>query len=628
MKKQLLSILLCLIMVVGLLPTAVLAEETAPTFDLTTDLAGITIPDDLVTCICTTTNESKTYGRLLGGFTKYGKVTKKNDIWTVTVWIENSVYLNNFDTDTKEKHSPDSDHFDDFAPPVQFKLKYNGQKWELMDQIPTGKELHFTCEGKHKPSAPMFSNITDTGNELVAVSCTNVSGGPSAKLYGLIDGSITATEPALNDGVYESTITLNAKKYLEKFNADTGILHGLVSEVDTEGKSIDPVFVVKYDHDRRMWVPKEETKGLLIFVKCEKHETQPQPPETPMYPTIDNISGLDKVNVGVLCIQAPDQSKIYGLIDGGFTATEPALKEGVYESMVTIIPSAYCNQYNSDTGITHELRPLLDVDEQPILRSFVVKYNEVTKKWMVAGEKVELGIWVNCDKHETQPQPPNLPMYPTIDNISGLNDKIVAVLCANAQGGQQSGKYYGLLNGGFTSTMPTREGDMYESTLTLIPSVYCNQYSTDTGIPHTVNPKQNPEGLAFVVKYDEAEKLWMPKEDVKPMGIWVNCDKHETSTSVTPVYPPSGGGSTIKPGSNGSNQGDGAVVNPDNNQGDNKDKVDTGNKQTGKTKKSDTMEKVPKTGDNTGMTIWLVLLLLSVGALLGTVAFDRKRKRI
>ena len=220
-----------------------------------------------------------------------------------------------------------------------------------------------------------------------------------------------------------------------------------------------------------------------------------------MYPTIDNISGLDKVNVGVLCIQAPAQSKIYGLIDGGFTATEPALKDGVYESMVTIIPSAYCNQYNSDTGITHELRPLLDVDEQPILRSFVVKYDEAIKKWMLASKKVEL-------------------------------------------------------------------------------------------------------------------------------GVWVNCGKHETSTSVTPVYPPSGGGSTIKPGSNGSNQGGEAVVNPDNNQGDNKDMVDTGNKQTGKTKKSDTMEKVPKTGDNTGMTIWLVLLLLSVGALLGTVAFDRKRKRI
>ena len=503
MKKRILGILLCLIMAVGMIPTMAMAQENEPPFNLETDLKGIQIPENLVTCICTTTNESKTYGRLLGGFTTDGKVIKENGEWTVIVQIKKSTYLKKFNADTGTTHFPDQDsnYSSDFTTPIQFELKHSGGKWELMGQIPTGKELHFTCDGKHKPSVPMFSNITGISEKLVAVSCTNVSGGSSGKFYGLIDGAFTATEPILNsDGVYESTITLNAKKYLERFNADTGILHSLVSEKDTEGKPIDPVFVVKYDHDKKMWVPKEETKNLIIFVKCEKHEAQPQPPE--------------------------------------------------------------------------------------------------------------------------------MPMYPTIDNISGLNDKIVAVLCANAQGGQQSGKYYGLLNGGFTSTMPTREGDMYESTLTLIPSVYCNQYSTDTGIPHTVNPKQNAEDLTFVVKYDEEQKLWMPKEDVTPMGIWVNCDKHETSTSVTPVYPPSGGGSTIKPGSNGNNQGDGAVVNPDNNQGDNKDKVDTGNKQTGKTKKSDTMEKVPKTGDNTGMTIWLVLLLLSVGALFGTVAFDRKRKRI
>ena len=628
MKKRILGILLCLIMAVGMIPTMAMAQENEPPFNLETDLKGIQIPENLVTCICTTTNESKTYGRLLGGFTKYGKVTKKNDIWTVTVRIENSVYLKNFDTDTKENHSPDPKHLTDFAPPVQFELKHNGEKWELMDQIPIGKELHFTCDGKHKPSVPMFSNITDTGNELVAVSCTNVSGGPSAKLYGLIDGSITATEPALNDGVYESTITLNAKKYLEKFNADTGILHGLVSEVDTEGNPIDPVFVVKYDHGRRMWVPKEKTKGLLIFVRCEKHETQPQPPNLP---TIDKISGLNDKIVAVLCAntQAGQQSgKYYGLLNGGFTSTMPTREGDMYESTLRLIPSVYCNQYSTDTGIQHTVNPKQNAEDL----TFVVKYDEAKKLWMPKEDDVKpMGIWVNCDKHEAQPQPPEMPMYPTIDNISGLNDKIVAVLCANTQAGQQSGKYYGLLNGGFTSTMPTREGDMYESTLRLIPSVYCNQYSTDTGIQHTVNPKQNAEDLTFVVKYDEAKKLWMPKEDdVKPMGIWVNCDKHETSTSVTPVYPPSGGGSTIYPG--GTPGGNGTIVNPDNNQGNQQPTVDSkdkqGNNKTKKIKKSDTMEKVPKTGDNTGMTIWLVLLLLSVGALFGTVAFDRKRKRI
>ena len=372
MKKRILGILLCLIMAVGMLPTMAMAQETAPAFNLEEDLGGIMIPENLVTCICETTGESKTYGQLPEGFTTDGIVIKEDGEWTVIVQIKKSTYLKKFDADTGTKHSADLNYSSDFTTPIQFKMKYERGKWVLDGAMPKDKKLHFTCDGQHATQEP-----------------------------------------------------------------------------------------------------------------------------------------------------------------------------------------------------------------------------------------------------------------PTLDNISGLNDKIVAVLCANTQAGQSSGKYYGLLNGGFTSTMPTREGDMYESTLRLIPSVYCNQYSTDTGIQHTVNPKQNAEDLTFVVKYDEAKKLWMPKEDdVKPMGIWVNCDKHETSTSVTPVYPPSGGGSTIKPGSNGSNQGDGAVVNPDNNQGDNKDKVDTGNKQTGKTKKSDTMEKVPKTGDNTGMTIWLVLLLLSVGALFGTVAFDRKRKRI
>ena len=91
MKKQLLSVLLCLIMVAGMLPTAALADE-APPFDLATDLAGITIPDDLVTCICTKTGESKSYGKLPNGFSA-SKIEKEGDVWTVIISIKNSVYI-------------------------------------------------------------------------------------------------------------------------------------------------------------------------------------------------------------------------------------------------------------------------------------------------------------------------------------------------------------------------------------------------------------------------------------------------------------------------------------------------------------------------------------------------------
>ena len=123
MKKQLLSILLCLIMVVGLLPTAALAEEAAPVFNLATDLEDITIPDNLVTCICTKTGERKSYGKLPNGFSD--TVVKKEDgVWTVIISIKNSVYIAQFSKDTGCEHKPDPKYSTDFISQIQFKLKY------------------------------------------------------------------------------------------------------------------------------------------------------------------------------------------------------------------------------------------------------------------------------------------------------------------------------------------------------------------------------------------------------------------------------------------------------------------------------------------------------------------------
>lgn len=128
MKKQLLSILLCLIMVVGLLPTAALAEEAAPAFNLETDLAGIEIPDDLVTCICTTTNESKKYGQLPGGFSASKKIEKEDGVWTVIISIQKPVYIAQFSKDTGCEHKADPKYSTDFINPIQFKLKYEENK--------------------------------------------------------------------------------------------------------------------------------------------------------------------------------------------------------------------------------------------------------------------------------------------------------------------------------------------------------------------------------------------------------------------------------------------------------------------------------------------------------------------
>lgn len=214
-------------------------------------------------------------------------------------------------------------------------------------------------------------------------------------------------------------------------------------------------------------------------------------------------------------------SKNYGAISGGFDMdkAKPYDDGGVWKVVVQLKLAAYKSQYDAETGTEHNVTGLGST-----VFSFTLEY--VGNEWKVKGDFPTVPISVTCGgNHEAQQ--PEMPMYPTTDNISGLNDKIVAVLCTNVPAGQQSGRYYGLLNGGFTSTEPKLNDGMYESTITLIPSVYCNQFSTDTGIMHKVLSTQTTEGLSFKVKYYPEKKMWMPVGEVKQMGIWVVCDNHE-----------------------------------------------------------------------------------------------------
>ena len=532
MRKRLLSILLLCCMVLTLLPTTALAEEAAPAFDLATDLADITIPNNLVTCVCTKANETKQYGQLTNGFSAT-KVAKEGNVWTVLISVKPDVYMAQFNKDTGSTHSPDGDHSNDFTTPIQFKLKYEENKWVLEGEMPQNKTLHFTCSGGHvyQGDIPVIKVVTRTSTDiteddlkdleiptLVTVKCTTTN---SSKEYGRIPGGFDLSKkPYMENGVWKAIVQLNLPAYKAKYDADTKKTH----EIADLGGNFVTTFTLKYVNDK--WELDGTFPNVIILVKCDG-----QHPQTPPYPTEENVSGLGDQIVAVLCNNVPtgqQSGKYYGLIGGGFTSTAPTLNaDKVYESTITLIPSVYCNQFSGDTGIMHKVLSAQTTDGL----KFVVKYDSSTKMWKPAEEVKQMAIWVTCDKHETPT--PEMPMYPMADNISGLGDQIVAVLCNNVPTGQQSGKYYGLIGGGFTSTAPTLNADkVYESTITLIPSVYCNQFSGDTGIMHKVLSAQTTDGLKFVVKYDSSTKMWKPAEEVKQMAIWVTCDKHETDTPV------------------------------------------------------------------------------------------------
>ena len=602
-------------------------QPEIPMYPTNDSISGL--GDNIVAVLCTNVQggqqSGKYYGLIDGGFT-FTEPKLNDDVYESTITLIPSAYCNQYSTDTGIEHQVNPNQT---TEGLSFVVRYDPEEnmWIPKEELKQ-MGIWVKCDSHEvqQPEMPMYpttDSISGLGDNIVAVLCTNVQGGQqSGKYYGLIDGGFTFTEPKLNDDVYESTITLIPSAYCNQYSTDTGIEHQVNPNQTTEGLS----FVVRYDPEENMWIPKEELKQMGIWVKCDSHEVQQ--PEMPMYPTTDSISGLGDNIVGVVCMNAPDKTKFYGLINGGFTSTKPEFnfKTGAYESTITLIPSVYCSQYSTDTGIEHQVNPNQTTEGL----SFVVKYDLEKNMWMPTEEVKQMGIWVKCDNHEAQQ--PEIPMYPTNDSISGLGDNIVGVVCMNAP---DKTKFYGLINGGFTSTKPKLNDGVYESTLTLIPSVYCKQYSADTGIMHQVNPNQTTEGLSFVVRYDLEKNMWMPTEEVKQMGIWVICDKHEGGNGGTtdPGTTPGGntgpgettdpgttpGGSTDPDTTPGGNDGN---TKPDNKPGDN------GNNQGSDKSGTDPVDNAPQTEDISNMSLWLAIMLLNIGALLGTVVFIRKHKRV
>ena len=639
MRKRLLSILLLCCMVLTLLPTTALAEEAAPAFDLATDLADITIPNNLVTCVCTKANETKQYGQLTNGFSAT-KVAKEGNVWTVLISVKPDVYMAQFNKDTGSTHSPDGDHSNDFTTPIQFKLKYEENKWVLEGEMPQNKTLHFTCSGGHvyQGDIPVIKVVTRTSTDIKVTennaweysidngatwqgSChfTNLQPGteytiiarvretathkPSANSAPL---TVTTMHLAISDELKDKLRAVasayegeyNGKEHEAVIVDDTEMPKGWriagyttdegnsfsnnIPEIKDAGtlrvgvKFVHPDYLMNITHYYTAEItPKPVTAGMIADIPSQHYTGHPIYPtpvikdgNTPLVKdkdftysydtntspeqggkvtingkgnykgmasksfnivneiteiTEDDLKDLEIPTLVTVKCTTTNSSKEYGRIPGGFDLSKkPYMENGVWKAIVQLNLPAYKAKYDADTKKTHEIADL----GGNLVTTFTLKY--VNDKWELDGTFPNVIILVKCDG-----QHPQTPPYPTEENVSGLGDQIVAVLCNNVPTGQRSGKYYGLIGGGFTSTAPTLNADkVYESTITLIPSVYCNQFSGDTGIMHKVLSAQTTDGLKFVVKYDSAKKMWKPAEGVKQMAIWVTCDKHEIDTPV------------------------------------------------------------------------------------------------
>ena len=229
----------------------------------------------------------------------------RDSVWTVIISVVNLVYKEQFDNDTGSEHTQDNNYPNEFINQIQFKLKYEGNKWVLGGEMPKGKTLHFTCKDNHTvpqpdkpPAKPEPENTSKpvvglTGEEAVKVHCTT-NAKHAAMRCDLLENSfdIGVVTKDETSGEYFCNITVHADKYVKKYNE-----YLKDHTLETEGQTGTIKLKWKPDDtgdNTGLW---EVVSGVpVVFnVKCE---TQPQPDTFPgvitVKKTVDSNVPADK----------------------------------------------------------------------------------------------------------------------------------------------------------------------------------------------------------------------------------------------------------------------------------------------------------------------------------------------
>ena len=259
-----------------------------------------------------------------------------------------------------------------------------------------GGKVTITGKGNYKGMASKSFNIVNEITEiteddlkdleiptLVTVKCTTTN---SSKEYGRIPGGFDLSKkPYMENGVWKAIVQLNLPAYKAKYDADTKKTH----EIANFGGNLVTTFTLKYVNDK--WELDGTFPNVIILVKCDG-----QHPQTPPYPTEENVGGLEQVQVRVQCSTDRTQFKNYGILSGGVSIVPDSNNPS--QATLTLIPSVYSKQYTIDTGITHSVAPNQNTDNLKIQ----MRYNSAVGKWMPAGELTPLEVLVQCNNHQGQ----------------------------------------------------------------------------------------------------------------------------------------------------------------------------------------------------------------------------------
>jgi hypothetical protein len=364
--------------------------------------------------------------------------------------------------------------------PKTITLKYNEttKTWAAQTVIP----IVFNVVCDTTPTAPSHDDLSRLIGD-ITVNCTNnaATHDPRSWVYPLLADSYTiGNVEGTADTGYTLTVTVNAEKYVEQSDAESGVTH--------TPKDGSKVVTLQYVNDA--WTVKEG-KPVSFDVACVAQ------------PTFDELKELFKQKIFVECNTKPAHVRTpYDLIAGSYTIEDFSTMTDLPTCTVVLNSRKYVESFNGTTQEVH-------TPENEVKRVGLILRDG---SWGVAkDDELPVVFRVSC-----------VPDAPTERYLEDLLNRKVTVTCTT--NAAHAPAEYGLLDGSYQGSGVQPDGNGgYTYTVTIAAAEYVKKYNTERQRNHSLvkdEPAEKP--VTLVWNADEREWLFADANAV-PVNFNVEC---------------------------------------------------------------------------------------------------------
>ena len=445
------------------------AEPTAPTEDWFINAYKT------VTVNCTNTpagHGSESYNlvqqSIAIGEPTYDSTSK---IYSCVVTVTSTSYVAQFNG-TKGTHAPETD------TASRTVYSTDGKNWVAPSPNGSIEPIVFNvvCDTKPEPTTPGVGDLEGIDNLVRIVCDRNVH---ETKTYGVIADSCDFAEVVKTNGEYTCNVTINAPKYVEKYNEDvTGVTHTLVGNSSKH-------LALRWNADELKWKPMTDTP-VTFEVTC--------PPAAPGHDNLTRLIGDIAVNCTNNAATHTPRREVYTLLTDSYT---PGKVEGTadtgYTFTVTVNAEKYVTRFDTDTNATHT----------PKGGSKVVTLQYVNDAWTVK-EVTPVSFNVTCVAQ------------PTFDDLKKIFDQNIFVECTTKSAHAKTP--YDLIDGSYTIEAFSTMTDSPTCTVVLHSREYVKLFNGTIKAVHT--PENEDKRVKLVLR---AGGWGVAKDDELPVVFQVSC---------------------------------------------------------------------------------------------------------